>query len=84
MLAALADDATGGAFVMAAFALASLPALGAAPWLWRRLQAVAGPRLEGAAVATLGYRIAGLALAASSAWAIAHGLRERIAALCAG
>lgn len=84
MLAALADDAAGGAAVMAAFGLASLPALGAAPWLWRRLQAAAGPRLDGAAVATLGYRIAGLALAASSAWAIAHGLRERIAAFCAG
>jgi len=82
LLAALADGAAGGALVMAAFALGSLPALGAAPWLWRRLRSVAGSRIASGGVAMLGYRLAGLALAASSAWAIAHGMRERIAAFC--
>ena len=83
LLAALADGMAGGALVMAGFALGSLPALGAAPWIWRRLQAAAGARLDRVRMATLGYRLAGLTLAASSAWAMAHGLRESLAAFCA-
>lgn len=83
LLAALANGAAGGAFVMAGFALGSLPGLGAAPWLWRQLQTLAGGRLATARLSEVGYRIAGLALVASSAWAVVHGLRERLAALCA-
>ena len=83
LLAALANGAAGGALVMGGFALASLPALGAAPWLWRRLRALDGGRLRAERLPELGYRMAGLALVASSAWAVAHGLRERLAAFCA-
>jgi sulfite exporter TauE/SafE len=83
LLASLADGMAGGALVMMGFALASLPALGAAPWIWRRLQATAGSRIDATHLATLGYRLAGLALVASSTWAMAHGLRERLAAFCA-
>ena len=83
LLAALADGAAGGALVMAGFALASAPALGAAPWLWRRLQSATAGALTPGRISAFGYRAAGLALALSSAWAMAHGLRERIAAFCA-
>jgi sulfite exporter TauE/SafE len=83
LLSALADDAVGGALVMAGFALASMPALGAAPWLWARLRQFAGARIDAARTATLGYRLAGLALVASSGWAMAHALREQLAAFCA-
>lgn len=81
LLAALADDAAGGAAVMAAFALGSLPALAAAPWLWGRLRARL--RVRGDGVAALGYRIAGGALALSSAWAVGQGVWTRVAAWCA-
>lgn len=83
MLAALANDAAGGAAVMAGFALGSLPALGAAPWLWRRLRGVAGDRLDGRAINALGYRVAGAALVLSSGWAMAHALHDQLKALCA-
>jgi uncharacterized protein len=82
LLAALANGASGGAFVMGGFALGSLPALGAAPWLWRRLQALDGSRFTAASFSRIGYRVAGLALVVSSAWAVSHGVRERLAALC--
>jgi sulfite exporter TauE/SafE len=83
LLAALADGMAGGALVMMGFALASLPGLGAAPWIWRRLQSSVGSRAGVAQVSAIGYRLAGLTLAASSAFALAHGLRERLAAFCA-
>jgi hypothetical protein len=79
LLSALADDAVGGALVMAGFALASMPALGAAPWIWARLRQFGGARVD----AALGYRLAGVALIASSGWAMAHALHERLAAFCA-
>ena len=83
LLAALANGATGGALVMAAFALGSLPALGAAPWIWRRFRDAVGGRVDGAGIVAAGYRLAGLMLVASSTWAIAHGLHDRLAAVCA-
>ena len=83
LLAALANGAAGGALVMSGFALGSLPSLGAAPWLWGRLQALDGGRFTAASFSRMGYRAAGLALVASSTWAVAHGLHERLAALCA-
>jgi uncharacterized protein len=79
LLAAMANDGAGGAFVMAAFALGSMPALGAAPWMWRRLRQAVGPRID---MAAIGYRVAGLTLAATSTWAMAHGLRAQLAAFC--
>jgi hypothetical protein len=84
LLSALANGAAGGALVMGGFALGSLPALGAAPWLWRRLRSMTGTTVGGDRSAAIGYRLAGLTLAASSVWALAHGLRERLAAFCAG
>jgi sulfite exporter TauE/SafE len=83
LLAALADGPAGGALVMGGFALCSLPALGAAPWLWQRLQRFEGTRISADRLSSLGYRMAGLALVASSAWAMASGVRERLGALCA-
>ncbi len=83
LLAALADGPAGGALVMGGFALCSLPGIGAAPWLWRRLQAIEGRRIGAERLSALGYRMAGLALAASSGWAMASGLRERLGAFCA-
>jgi sulfite exporter TauE/SafE len=82
LLAALGGDALGGAAVMAAFALASAPALLAAPALWRAWRRVAGRGRAAAEV--LGYRIAGAALSLTAGLALAHTLRDRIAALCLG
>lgn len=83
LLSALAGSAAGGALVMAGFALASMPALGAAPWIWARVRRLGGARVDAARTETLGYRLAGLALVASSGWAMAHALREQVAAFCA-
>jgi hypothetical protein len=33
-------------------------------------------------MAAIGYRVAGLTLAATSTWAMAHGLRAQLAAFC--
>ena len=84
LLSALANGPVGGAVVMGGFALGSLPALGAAPWLWQRLRTIDGGRIGSARLSRIGYRLAGLALVLSSAWAVAHGLQERLAAFCAG
>jgi len=83
LLAALADGPTGGALVMSGFALLSLPALGAAPWLWQRLKRFQTGAFAADRLAVLGYRLAGLALVASSGWAMAAGVRERLGAFCA-
>ncbi|HEY9026966.1 MAG TPA: sulfite exporter TauE/SafE family protein [Burkholderiaceae bacterium] len=80
MLAALAGDALGGALVMAAFALASGPALLAAPALWAAWRRLA--RVARGDVQALGYRVAGAALCVTASIALAHTLHERIAALC--
>ena len=83
LLAALANDAVGGAVVMAGFALGSSPGLLAAPWLWRRLRGVAGTRLDARAIGAMGYRVGGFALVLSSGWAVAHALGDQLKALCA-
>ncbi len=82
LLSAMANGAAGGALVMGGFAVASMPALAAAPWLWGRWQLVTGRKSSAAEISLWGYRIAGLGLAGSSAWAIAMGLSEHIAAFC--
>ena len=82
LLAALGDDAVGGAAVMAAFALASAPALLAAPALWSAWRRIAGRGRQAAEV--MGYRVAGAALTITASLALAHTLRDRIAALCQG
>ncbi len=84
LLAALSDGAFGGALVMACFALASMPALAAAPWVWGRWRRLTGRQASPAQMTAWGYRVAGVGLAASSAWAVAIGSSERFAAFCAG
>ncbi len=86
MLAALASSAPGGALVMAAFAVASMPGSAAAPWALRRWRAwrgeAAAPASSAGQIAATGLRIAGAALAGVSAAALAHGIWPRIAAWC--
>ena len=82
LLSALASSARGGALVMAAFAIGSMPALAVAPWAWARWQALRGSAPSPARVATLGLRVAGLGLVIASGWALTHGLWQRFAAWC--
>jgi uncharacterized protein len=84
LLAALANDAAAGAFVMGAFALASSPALVAAPWLWSWWQRRTGMPAASERLQAFGYRCAGLGLALTSAWALATTLNDRLAAICIG
>ena len=83
LLAALSDSGLGGAVVMACFAVASMPALAAAPWVWARWRQLTGRQGSAAGMTAWGYRVAGIGLAASSAWAVAIGSSQRLAALCA-
>jgi len=82
LLAALAGTPAGGAGVMAAFALASMPALLLAPWAWATWQARRGAAASPAMATAWGYRIAGGGLVLSSGWALTHGLWLRLAAWC--
>jgi len=83
LLAALANGPVGGALVMAAFAVGSMPALAAAPWAWARWQAWrGGPAAAPGQIAAIGFRVAGLGLVMVSGWALTHGLWERFAAWC--
>ena len=77
LVAALASSAAGGASVMAGFALASSLGLLTAGAAWQRV--VASPQALGWAV-----RVAGLMLAAASAWALGHGLWQRVLEYCFG
>lgn len=83
LLAALANDAAGGALVMAAFALASMPGLVAAPWAYARWRAWRGGAVSSQRASALAFRIAGGGLALVSAGALGHGLWERVADWCA-
>jgi sulfite exporter TauE/SafE len=62
MVAALTGSAPSGAAVMALFALGTSVSMMAGPWLWLRLKASGN--------GDWGVRVAGLALAASSVWAL--------------
>ena len=77
LVAALASSAAGGATVMAGFALASSLGLLSAGAAWQRV--IASPQALGWAV-----RVAGLMLAAASAWALGHGLWQRVLEYCFG
>ena len=74
MVAALAGDPLNGAASMAFFALGSSVSLWTGPWLLLRLQSVG----DGA----WGVRLAGLALAAMSSWALWMGLVHDQAPWC--
>ena len=68
-----------GAVVMGAFALGSALVLTLGPWLWLRLR---GFQNAGDGSGAWGVRLAGLALAASSGWALWMGLVEYQAPWC--
>lgn len=75
LLSALSNSPVGGGLAMAAFAVTSTLGLAVAPaWLARL------PRRVGDASPAL--RLAGLGLVLASGWALAHGVWQRIAALC--
>lgn len=87
LTAALAGDPVRGASAMLAFAAGSALSLWAAPWLVMRLPALAGGAggvLAGRAerLSAWGTRLAGLALLASSSWALWHGLVHAQAPWC--
>ncbi|MEO7150921.1 MAG: sulfite exporter TauE/SafE family protein [Burkholderiaceae bacterium] len=83
LLAALANSPQGGALVMAAFALASMPGLAVAPWAWARWRAWRGNvAIAPGQVALLGFRVAGAGLVLASGWTLTHGIWERFAAWC--
>lgn len=79
LVAGLANTAAQGALVMAVFAAASALGLVLGPALWWRLSGGAANRWISPALAI---RLAGLALALASTWALGHGLWLRVAAWC--
>lgn len=83
VLSAMASSTLGGALVMGAFALGSMPVLAFGPWVWARWQARRGRTGSSSAqVSTLAYRVAGAGLVMAAGWALTHGLWERVAAWC--
>jgi sulfite exporter TauE/SafE len=79
IVAALASGPLQGAAVMAGFAASSALGLMLAPMLWRRLRQARG----WSAAPTLPVRLAGALLIGASGFALAHGLSDAIAAVCA-
>ena len=79
LVAALSNSPLEGAGVMALFALGSALVLTIGPWLWLRLHKF---QPGGDPTGAWGVRLAGLALAASSAWALWMGLVEYQAPWC--
>jgi sulfite exporter TauE/SafE len=79
VMAALADGPTGGAAVMAAFALTSSIGLSMVPMIVRRW---AAGRIEPTRSTGWAARLAGLGLVATSGWALGHGVWQRVAVLC--
>lgn len=75
LVAAMTGRAFDGAAVMALFALGTSVSLTAGPWLWLRLRGRPG-------AGDWGVRLAGLALAVSSAWALWMGLAHDQAPWC--
>jgi len=74
LVAAMTGNAIEGAAVMALFAAGTAVSMMAGPWLWLRLR--------GSGRGDWGVRVAGLALAASSAWALWMGLAHDTAPWC--
>ena len=74
LVAALTGSALEGAIVMALFALGTSVSMMAGPWLWLRLR--------GSGSGDWGVRLAGLALAASSVWALWMGFAHDAAPWC--
>lgn len=79
LVAALASTPSQGAAAMAAFALASSPALWIGPLIVRKT--LRSPRADAAAL-SWPTRSAGALLALGAAWALSHGMWSRVAAWC--
>jgi sulfite exporter TauE/SafE len=79
LVAALSNSPIEGAAVMSLFALGSAVVLTIGPWVWLRLR-VAQSMNSGSGA--WGVRLAGVALAASSGWALWMGLVEYQAPWC--
>lgn len=75
VVAALGSGAWNGALIMALFALGSALGLWLAPTLWLRLAGAGGHALS---VRHAAVRLAGLALALASAWALWNGLATQL------
>ena len=80
LVAAMAGGPWDGAAVMALFVLGTSVTMGVAPWLWLKLR---GNGVEAGGSGAWGVRLAGLALAASSGWALWMGLAQNAAPWCA-
>jgi len=80
LVAAMTGQVWEGAVVMALFALGTSISMMAGPWLWLRLRGT-GPQSL-ASSGQWGVRLAGLALAVSSFWAIWMGLVHNTAPWC--
>lgn len=78
LVAALAGSPAAGAMVMGLFALGTSVTMVLGPWLWLRLRGSPGRRGDG----QWGVRLAGAALAASSAWALWMALAHNAAPWC--
>ena len=78
LVATLTGNAFEGAAVMALFALGSSVLMMAGPWAWLRLRGNAAGKGAG----DWGVRLAGLALAASSGWALWMGFAHNTAPWC--
>jgi uncharacterized protein len=74
LVAAMTGDVVDGALMMALFATGTSVSLMAGPWLWLRL--------KGTGNGEWGIRLAGLALAATSFWALWMGLVHNAAPWC--
>jgi sulfite exporter TauE/SafE len=81
LVAAMAGGPIDGAFVMGLFAVGTSATMTAAPWLWLKLR---GNATATGGSGSWGVRLAGLALAASSGWALWMGLVHNTAPWCAG
>ncbi len=79
IVAALSNTAWGGAATMAGFAATSAAGLTLAPWAFARLSGGGASALQ---VNAWAVRLAGVALAAASAWALGHDLIHRVVAYC--
>jgi sulfite exporter TauE/SafE len=79
LVAAMAGGPLDGALVMALFALGTSVTMTAAPWLWLKLR---GNSTAAGGNGAWGVRLAGLALAASSGWALWMGLVHNTAPWC--
>ena len=78
LVAALAGSVAAGAMVMSLFALGTSVSMVAGPWLWLRLRGDAAFGGHG----SLGVRVAGAALALSSAWALWMAFAQNAAPWC--